>query len=73
MIAYPDLNILWKDHLKLTTDCVKYLEIGSLHSGSMLIFHNIFGPHVHSTSINPFSNCEHYSEYDAEHDRKLKY
>ena len=36
------------------------------------MFHNVFGPNVHSTSIDPFSNCDYYSEYNNEHERKFE-
>ena len=71
-VAYPDSNIKWKDHLKLNTDCVKYLEIGSLHGGSLIMFHNIFGPNVHSVSIDPFCNCDYYPEYTAEYEQNFE-
>ena len=71
-IAYPQCNIHWKDHLKLNTDYVRYLEIGSLHGGSLLMFHNMFGPNVHSTSIDPFSSCDYYPEYNTEHERNFE-
>ena len=33
-IAYPDSDIKGKNHLKLKTNLVKYIEIGSLYGGS---------------------------------------
>ena len=53
-IVYSETNIYWKPHLKLNTDCVKNIEIGSLHSGSILGFLNMFGFFVHSVSIDQF-------------------
>ena len=61
-IAYPEANIMWRDYLNINRNNVEYLEIGSLHGGSLLMFHNMFGPNVHSTSIDPFSNCDYYPE-----------
>ena len=53
-IAYPEANIVWRDYLNINRNNVEYLEIGRLHGGSLLMFHNMFGPNVHSTSIDPF-------------------
>ena len=61
-------SVAWKDHLKLNTDCIKYLEIGNFHGGSLLYFHNTFGANVYSTSIDPFSICDYYNEYSNEHE-----
>ena len=61
-------SVAWKEYLKLNTDCIKYLEIGNLHGGSLLYFHNTFGPNVYSTSIDPFSICDYYNEYSNEHE-----
>ena len=36
-LADAEVNITWKDHLKLNTDCVNYLEIVSLYGGSLLM------------------------------------
>ena len=49
-------------------DTVKYLEIGCLHGGSLLHFHNEFRPNVQSTCIDPFSNCDYYTEYETDHE-----
>ena len=71
-LSYPESIAFWKDYLKdLNMNCIKYLEIGSLHGGSLLTFHNMFGPYVHSTSVDPFSNCDYYPEYNTEHKRNV--
>ena len=63
----------WPEHIKdLRTPCIQYLEIGSLHGGSLIMFHNMFGPNVQSTSIDPFSKCDNYNEYDLEHERNYE-
>ena len=67
-ISYVRGDVAWKHHLKLNTDSIKYLEIGCLHGGSLLYFHNTFGPNVDSTCIDPFSNCDYYLEYNTEHE-----
>jgi predicted O-methyltransferase YrrM len=68
-LSYPETIAYWKDYLKdLNMNCIKYLEIGSLHGGSLLTFHNMFGPNVESTCIDPFSNCDYYHEYYNEHE-----
>ena len=45
-VAYPESNIMWRDNLNINRNNVEYLETGSLHSGSLLFFHNMFGPNV---------------------------
>ena len=63
----------WPEHIKdLRTPCIQYLEIGSLHGGSLIMFHSMFGPNVQSTSIDPFSKCDNYNEYDLEHERNYE-
>ena len=32
----------------------------------------MFGPYVHSTCIDPFSNCDYYSEYNAQHENNFE-
>ena len=71
-IAYPEANIMWRDYLNINRNNVEYLEIGSLHGGSLLMFHNMFGPNVHSTSIDPFCDCDYYPEYTTEHERNFE-
>ena len=71
-IAFPEANLFWRDYLKLNTDNVEYLEIGSLHGGSLLMFHNMFRPNVHSVSVDPFSNSDYYQEYDTEHKKNVE-
>ena len=71
-IAFPEANLYWRDYLKLNTDNVQYLEIGTLHGGSLLMFHNMFGPNVHSVSVDPFSNCDYYQEYDSLHETNFE-
>ena len=34
-IAYPEANIMWRDYLNINRNNVEYLEIGSLHGGSL--------------------------------------
>ena len=71
-IAYPEANIMWRDYLNINRNNVEYLEIGSLHGGSLLMFHNMFGPNVHSTSIDPFCDCDYYPEYTTEHESNFE-
>ena len=72
-ISYPDVCVRWPIYLRdLDKQCIHYLEIGSLHGGSLLMFHNLFGPNVHSTSIDPFSTCDSYCEYVNEHERNYE-
>ena len=43
-ISHVRLDVVWKQFLKLnkdTVDCIKYLEIGCLHCGSLIIIQNI--------------------------------
>ena len=55
----------WCDILQLDkTKTIKYLEIGSLHGGSVYAFHNNFGPNVISETIDPFNVCDHYQDYN---------
>ena len=61
-IAYPEANLFLRNYLKLNSDNVEYLGIGSLHGGSLLTFHNMLGPNVRSVSVDPFSNCDYYQE-----------
>jgi hypothetical protein len=68
-VLYREKFDIWKEFMNdLNPECIQYLEIGSLHGSSILSFHNMFGPNVHSTSIDPFSNCDHYYEYEDEHE-----
>ena len=71
--SYPKSSFYWPEYLKdLDTECIRYLEIGSLHGGSLLFFHNMFGPTVRSTSIDPFSCCDNYPEYTNDHERNYE-
>ena len=65
----------WKDVLidLDTTYVINYIEIGSLHGGSLLHFHNTFGQHVRSISIDPFSSCDNYIDYNEhEHEKNFE-
>ena len=67
-LAYPESIAYWKDYLtNLDMNRIKYLEIGSLHGGSLLTFHNMFGPNVESTCIDQFSNCD-YNEHEQNYE-----
>jgi len=73
-LSYPETIAYWKDYLKdLNMNCIKYLEIGSLHGGSLLTFHNMFGPNVESTCIDPFSNCDYYHERIMKYLKRIQY
>ena len=55
----------WCDILQLDkTKTIHYLEIGSLHGGSVCAFHTNFGPNVISETIDPFSVCDNYQDYN---------
>ena len=70
---YADKYVIWLNYIHaLDMKHIEYLEIGSLHGASLLAFHNMFGPNVHSTSIDPFSSCDHYSEYTNIHDKNYE-
>ena len=32
----------------------------------------MFGPNVHSVSIDPFCNCDYYPEYNTEQERNFE-
>ena len=71
--CYPYCSAYWPQFLKnLNKECIQYLEIGSLHGGSLLMFHNMFGPNVQSTSIDPFMQCDHYTEYMNAHEENFE-
>ena len=71
--CYPYCSAYWPQFLKnLNKECIQYLEIGSLHGGSLLMFHNMFGPNVQSTSIDPFMQCDHYTEYTNAHEENFE-
>ena len=49
-VTYEDKLMHWKNYMVFQDmKPIEYLEIGSLHGGSVLQFHNIFGNDVHST------------------------
>ena len=52
-VTYEDKLTHWKNYMSYDkTQTIEYLEIGSLHGGSVLQFHNMFGDNVHSTCID---------------------
>ena len=68
-VTYEDKLTHWKNYMSYDkTQTIEYLEIGSLHGGSVLQFHNMFGDNVHSTCIDPYSSCDNYQEYQNEHE-----
>ena len=71
-IMYPHKYAVWPEYITGLGAHIEYLEIGSLHGASLLAFHRMFGPNVHSTSIDPFSSCDHYSEYTNIHDKNYE-
>ena len=73
-VTYLETISYWKDILTDidTTHVINYIEIGSLHGGSLLHFHNTFGQHVRSISIDPFSSCDGYVEYENEHNKNFE-
>ena len=36
------------------------------------MFHNMFGPYVHSISIDPFCNCDYYPDNTTEHESNFE-
>ena len=68
-VTYEDKLMHWKNYMVFQDmKPIEYLEIGSLHGGSVLQFHNIFGNDVHSTCIDPYAQCDNYMEYQNEHE-----
>ena len=63
-ITYSEKLKHWKNHIVADrTQCIEYLEIGSV-----LEFHNMSGDNVHSTCIDLYSPCDNYLEFQNKHE-----